>query len=80
MRPGDKQHVAHGSLVELRFVTLYGRGDRVTSIELPAEGLDLEGYLESIRRQLMREALDRSRGVQTQAAELLGISFRSFRY
>ena len=28
----------------------------------------------------MREALDRSQGVQTQAAEILGISFRSFRY
>ncbi len=59
---------------------LYGRSDRVTTIDLPAEGLDLEDYLENIRRQLMREALDRSRGVQTQAAELLGISFRSFRY
>ena len=53
-------------------------GHRV--VDLPAEGLNLEDYLESIRRQLMREALDRSRGVQTQAAELLGISFRSFRY
>ena len=59
---------------------LYGRQDRATQIDLPAEGLDLEEYLEGIRRQLMREALDRSRGVQTQAAELLGISFRSFRY
>jgi two-component system response regulator PilR (NtrC family) len=59
---------------------LYGQSDRVTSLNLPAEGLDLEEYLENIRRQLMREALDRSQGVQTQAAEILGISFRSFRY
>ncbi len=28
----------------------------------------------------MRQALDRSGGVQTQAAELLRMSFRSFRY
>jgi hypothetical protein len=28
----------------------------------------------------MREALDRSGGVQTKAAELLHMSFRSFRY
>ncbi|MDQ2978564.1 MAG: helix-turn-helix domain-containing protein [Acidobacteriota bacterium] len=28
----------------------------------------------------MREALDRSEGVQTKAAELLQMSFRSFRY
>ena len=49
-------------------------------IELPAEGLDLEAYLEEIRGQLMRQALERCGGVQTQAAELLGMSFRSFRY
>jgi len=49
-------------------------------IELPEEGLDLERYLEGIRVQLMQQALDRAGGVQTQAAELLGMSFRSFRY
>jgi two-component system, NtrC family, response regulator PilR len=49
-------------------------------IQLPEEGLDLEAYLESIRTQLMIEALERTNGVQTQAAELLGMSFRSFRY
>jgi len=49
-------------------------------IQLPEEGLDLERYLEGIRVQLMQQALDRTGGVQTQAAELLGMSFRSFRY
>jgi len=49
-------------------------------IELPDEGLDLEAYLEGIRAQLMQQALERTGGVQTQAAELLGMSFRSFRY
>jgi two-component system, NtrC family, response regulator PilR len=49
-------------------------------IQLPEEGLDLEAYLESIRAQLMVQALERTGGVQTQAAELLGMSFRSFRY
>jgi DNA-binding NtrC family response regulator len=49
-------------------------------IHLPEEGLDLEGYLEDIRAQLMGQALDRTHGVQTQAAELLRMSFRSFRY
>ncbi len=47
---------------------------------LPAEGLNLEQYLDEIRKQLMAEALDRAAGVQTQAAEVLGMSFRSFRY
>ncbi|HYG63133.1 MAG TPA: sigma-54 dependent transcriptional regulator [Thermoanaerobaculia bacterium] len=49
-------------------------------IHLPAEGMDLEAYLEGIRAQLMAEALERTGGVQTQAAELLNMSFRSFRY
>jgi two-component system response regulator PilR (NtrC family) len=49
-------------------------------VDLPAEGLDLEAYLEAIRAQMMRLALERSSWVQTQAAELLGMTFRSFRY
>ncbi len=49
-------------------------------VSLPEEGLDLEAYLEDIRAQLMVQALERTGGVQTQAAELLGMSFRSFRY
>ena len=49
-------------------------------VQLPEEGLDLEAYLESIRTQLMVQALERTNGVQTQAAEILGMSFRSFRY
>ena len=49
-------------------------------IQLPEDGLDLEAYLEGIRAQLMQQALERTGGVQTQAAELLGMSFRSFRY
>ncbi len=49
-------------------------------IQLPEEGIDLEAYLEDIRAQLMQQALERTEGVQTQAAELLGMSFRSFRY
>ncbi len=47
---------------------------------LPDEGLDLEAHLERIRAELMNQALDRCGGVQTKAAELLGMSFRSFRY
>ncbi len=49
-------------------------------VSLPSDGLDLESHLQSIRNQMMRQALERTQGVQTQAAELLGMSFRSFRY
>ena len=54
---------------------------RVPDFEsLPVEGINLEAYLEAVGKRLMREALDRCEGVQTKAAELLRMSFRSFRY
>ncbi len=54
--------------------------DPSDTISLPDDGLNLEDYLEGIRARLMSEALERTDNVQTQAAELLGMSFRSFRY
>ena len=59
---------------------LVGSQARPGEIDLPDGGINLEGYLDDIRAGLMRQALDRTSGVQTQAAELLGMSFRSFRY
>ncbi len=54
---------------------------RVPDFEsLPAEGINLEAYLEAVGKRMMREALDRCDGIQTKAAELLRMSFRSFRY
>ena len=50
------------------------------AFSMPAHGLDLDAHLEDVRRDLMLQALERADGVQTRAAELLGISFRSFRY
>jgi two-component system response regulator PilR (NtrC family) len=47
---------------------------------LPRTGLDLERYVQDIERQYLAEALARSGGVKTRAAELLGMSLRSFRY
>ena len=46
---------------------------------LPA-GFDLEARGEDFYRHYIGLALERSGGVQTKAAELLGMSFRSFRY
>jgi two-component system response regulator PilR (NtrC family) len=50
------------------------------TFELPPEGISLENHLEGIGKFFMLKALERSGGVQTQAAELLRMSFRSFRY
>ena len=44
------------------------------------EGFDLEARGEDFYRHYIALALERSGGVQTKAAELLGMSFRSFRY
>ena len=47
---------------------------------LPVEGLDLEARVQEIERGYIAQALERANGVQVKAAELLGMSFRSFRY
>ena len=52
----------------------------VTTFDLPSEGISLQDHLESIGKIFMLKALERTGGVQTQAAELLRMSFRSFRY
>jgi two-component system, NtrC family, response regulator PilR len=49
-------------------------------LALTQEGIDLETQLERLRERFMTEALSRTQGIQTRAAELLGMSFRSFRY
>ena len=49
-------------------------------VRLTDDGLDLEGHLEEQRRRYMLAAMERCAGVQTRAAELLGMTFRSFRY
>jgi two-component system response regulator PilR (NtrC family) len=65
---------------DLPVYLLQRRKDQGAWMDLPAEGLDLEAYLDSIRVRMMEQSLERSGGRQTQAAELLGMTFRSFRY
>jgi two-component system response regulator PilR (NtrC family) len=51
-----------------------------TSAPVLGEGFDLEGHVQHIEREYIAEALRRAGGVKVKAAELLGMSFRSFRY
>ena len=44
------------------------------------EGVGMETYVAGIERSLLQNALNQSNGVQTKAADLLGISYRSFRH
>ena len=43
-------------------------------------GFDLEQHVQHIEREYIAEALRRAGGVKVKAAELLGMTFRSFRY
>ncbi len=44
------------------------------------DGMDMEKYVAEIERSLLRSALQQSNGVQTRAADVLRISYRSFRH
>ena len=49
-------------------------------ITVTASGIDMEAYVADLERSLLQQALDQSDGVQTRAAELLKLSYRSFRH
>jgi len=55
-------------------------GSQPIEAALPSAGFDLEAHVQEIERGYLAEALKRAGGVQVKAAELLGMSFRSFRY
>jgi two-component system response regulator PilR (NtrC family) len=59
-------------------------GTPVTGVQpaepLPDSGFDLEAHVKEIEIGYIAEALKRAGGVQVKAADLLGMSFRSFRY
>ena len=48
--------------------------------EIPFEGVELDNILGDVERRYLELALQRTAGNRTQAAELLGMSYRSFRY
>lgn len=48
--------------------------------DLPEEGLDLEGLINGIEKDLLMKALERSKWVKKKAARLLRLNTRSFRY
>jgi len=47
---------------------------------LPEDGLDIEAHVDVVRRELMQQALRRCGGVQKDAARLLRMTYRAFRY
>jgi len=61
-------------------MVLLGSSVPDVTFDLPPDGISLQDHLEAIGKIFMMKALERTGGVQTQAAELLRMSFRSFRY
>ena len=61
-----------------------GSGDLPLTVQEPEaedeQGTNLTVTVEAVERRMIRDALARSEGVQTRAAELLGISERALRY
>jgi len=48
--------------------------------EVIGDGMNLEAYLDGIEKRLLLQALVKCGGTKKKAAELLGLTFRSFRY
>lgn len=69
--------------VEALLPHLKGNGKRLdltTAVDIPDEGIELEPALEQLEKQYLLKALEKSGGVKKNAASLLGMTFRSFRY
>jgi two-component system response regulator PilR (NtrC family) len=71
-----------GSIVDVDSLppTILDPSPRSQPSRLPLQGTNLDGLVASFERDLLREALSRTGGIKKKAAQLLGISFRSFRY
>ncbi len=50
------------------------------SSDLPADGMDLEQFINTIEKDLLLKALERAKWVKKKAARLLHLNTRSFRY
>jgi two-component system, NtrC family, response regulator PilR len=50
------------------------------SVQIPDEGVDFERVVAATEKRYLQAALEKAGGVRTQAAEILKISYRSFRH
>ncbi|MHB8481497.1 MAG: sigma-54-dependent transcriptional regulator [Nitrospiria bacterium] len=54
--------------------------DSIKLREIPTGGFDLEKYIGEIEKDILIKALEKTHWVKTEAAKLLHLNFRSFRY
>ena len=77
---GDLQLGSSCSSIDTPLITPTAAEMATADIEMSGQGLGLEGYLESIERKAIEQALEATRWNKTAAAKKLGISFRALRY
>ena len=79
MEPGNELRVdLEADRPRARAVAASSNGH--SSPDVPSDGIDFEKYVAGIERSLIESALQQSGGVQIRAAELLKVSYRSFRH
>ena len=71
--------IARGSLISARDLP-FSMGEGLAGQEERTRSTDLNESVEALEREMIREALERTRNHQTQAALSLGISERTLRY
>jgi two-component system response regulator PilR (NtrC family) len=73
----EKISRARGDLQKVQNAAI---GSANTSTEIPPGGIDLEKYIQEMERAYLAAAMEACDGVGTHAAELLKMSYRSFRH
>jgi two-component system, NtrC family, response regulator PilR len=80
MEATDQLHVELPSEPQRARAVAAGVGSVPSAGRFPNEGVDFERYVAEIERTLIHGALQQANGVQTRAADLLKVSYRSFRH
>jgi two-component system response regulator PilR (NtrC family) len=79
LETGDELHVELPAEKAKARAAAAGVGMPGSMSTLP-DGIEMEKYVADIEKTLLLTALSQSNGVQTRAADLLKISYRSFRH
>src|SRR5439155_16054800 len=61
-------------------ITKYSQARIASDLEIPADGINLTAHLDQLEKSYVLEALRRTEGNQTNAADLLQMSVRSLRH
>ena len=72
---GLPEKIRHGAAAESAYA-----GSRNGDLQIPEGGIDLEKSVQEMERAYILKALEASDGVGTHAAELLRMTYRSFRH